>query len=728
MGRKNKKQGRARPAPPAATPPFSWAEFFSGHGRHALVVFAGLFIVYLATMPQVVTYEDEAIFNLICHFGQPAHPPGYPLYSMLCFPFAQLPFLSPPVAGNLLSALLGAAACAVLYLVAVMLNVGPGGAYLAGFGYGFSRLFWSQSIIQEVYSLHALLVLLMLLLALVYVRGRNPAHLKWFAVVCGLGLSNHWVLTVLVAPALPLLLLPARRELLRQLGRIKNFAMLAGLFVAAAALPYTYLLVTNLPSPVNFYGPLDHAGALLHYVAREGYALTDNQQVSWFEKALYMKLVLTESLAQYGVVFLLFAVGGFLLQWRRWPWSVCWALVVLYLSTTFLLVWLVDFKYDELWAGVFSIYPIIAWCTLALWGALGFECVLAFVRTRCDALGGRAAGFLGFLTTARGPGAALSALLSALLIATVAFSNLGFNNRSGDRFAFNQARAVLESVDENAVMLLATDFQLPIMELNLLEGVREDVTLYNMTGLFLSNRYLAAHGNRAKQDQAAADFVARTRRPIYYVREFAHDYGVESFCLYNKVRKDWPAGRRKLTLLPEFLALWDESELQGDDLHFDAQAKRLFRRCMVGMIVHAEDTDPALLQAWQARLTDGDYYDLLSLIRFVSLWHESPPQSVTLQQLLERIAQLPPPSAVRPKDRAELLYARAFDQINRMSPAEWRSREAMGETLALLRKSLAIYPSAENPSAQSLLRVLAGLTPKDEAALAALRARYPFVQ
>jgi len=156
-----------------------------------LAVFTGLFIVYLATMPRVVTYEDAAIFNLICHYGQPVHPPGYPLYSMLCFPFAHLPLLSRPLAGNILSALLGAAACAVLYLVAVHLTGGRLGGYMAGFAYGFSKLFWSQSIIQKVYSLHVLLFLLILLLTLVYAQGRNPTHLKGFAVVCRLGLSNH---------------------------------------------------------------------------------------------------------------------------------------------------------------------------------------------------------------------------------------------------------------------------------------------------------------------------------------------------------------------------------------------------------------------------------------------------------------------------------------------------------------------------------------------------------
>ncbi len=150
-------------------------------------------------MPRVVTYEDAAIFNLICHYGQPVHPPGYPLYSMLCFPFAHLPLLSRPLAGNILSALLGAAACAVLYLVAVHLTGGRLGGYMAGFAYGFSKLFWSQSIIQKVYSLHVLLFLLILLLTLVYAQGRNPTHLKGFAVVCRLGLSNHWILTILAA-------------------------------------------------------------------------------------------------------------------------------------------------------------------------------------------------------------------------------------------------------------------------------------------------------------------------------------------------------------------------------------------------------------------------------------------------------------------------------------------------------------------------------------------------
>ncbi len=747
MGRKNKRKNR-RQAGNAPTPvaqaagatgagtgtgavtaaahttaaPLSLRALINGHGRHALAVFAGLVVVYLATMPRVVTYEDEAIFNLICHYGQPAHPPGYPLYSLLCFPFAHLPFLSVPVAGNMLSALFGAAACAVLYLIAVGLGCGRGGGYLAGFGYGLSKLFWSQSIIQEVYSLHALLLLAALLLALLYMRGRNPAHLKCLAVVCGLGLSNHWVLTILSWPALLVLLLPARTDLLRHARGVKNLGVLAALFTVPAVLPYTYLLATNLPSPVNFYGPLNSLEALLHYVTREGYATTDNQQVSWFDKALYMKLVLTESAAQYGAAFLVFAAGGFVLQWKRWPWPVCCALIVLYLSTTVLLVWLVDFKFAELWAGVFSIYSIAAYCALALWAALAFEGLAGYCRDRIRVHSHGTRG-------ARVFAAALTALL-ALLVAGVALSNFGFNNRAGDRFAFNQARTVLESFDEDAVVLLASDFQLPIMELNLVEGVREDVVLFNVSGLFLANRYVRANQDRARQDRAAADFVAhtfeQTRRPIYYFRDFEHGYGVEDFCVYKKIRKDWPAGKRRLSVLPEFLALWEESELKGDDLHFDAAAKRLFRRCVVGMILEAEDMDPHLKRTWQARLTNGGYYDLLSLIRFVSVYHKNPPGSATLEALIEKAQRLPAAATALPKDRAALLYAKAYDRIKRTPPAQWKDRQAMRDIVEILQRSLAVYPSSENPAAESLLKVLGGLRPKNEKELEQLRGRYPF--
>ena len=696
-----------RAQPPAdGTPPPA-----AGHVWQMLAVFAAALAVYLFTMPRVGTLEDATIFNLLCYHGQPAHPPGYPLYSMLCYPFAHLPFLSIPVGGNLLSALLGAVTCVVVYLIAVHLlgdsQRGRLCGILAGLSYGLSKTFWAQSIIQEVYTLHALLIFSAFLLALLYVRDKEPWRLKWLAVVVGLSLANHWPLTVLTAPGLLVLLAPAWRDLLQHLGRLRNFLVLAGLFLATAVLPYLYLLMTNLPaSVVNFYGPLDSFDKLRFYVSRSGYSSVDNQLISWHDKVMYARFLLDETLAQYGKVFLPFALAGFVLQWKRWHWSVCAGLVVIYLSTSYLLVWFLNFRYTELWSGAFSVYPIVAYSVFALWGALGVESLLAFLRTRFN---WAQAAVLG-----------AGAFVSLALIATVARANYGYNDRAGDRFAFNYGRAVVESFDKNAIVLLHNDFQLPVVQSSLVEGLRTDLKLYSIKGLLLARRFLGPTADGPKQDRKTAAFVKKSQGPIYYFKHFKHDYGIEDFGLYKKIRKDWPAGKRELVALPQLVGLWDDARIDGDDLNFDVWVKRLVRTPLTRVILEAPGMDPQLRRTYRQKLVDGDFYDMLDLIIYTVTKNKQMAGEITLPELIEK-AQRRMPANVTPKDLAHLLYAKAISDVG--GPNTILKGATVEKLIAGLQKAVDAYPSMDNFAVTQLLRTYASI--RHEKEFKQLRARYP---
>ena len=667
-------------------------------------VFAAVFVVYLLTAPHVITFEDAPLFNINCYFGQPSHPPGYPLYSLLCYPFAHLPFVSSVIGGNLLSALFAAAACAVLYLIAVELTGHAVYGYLAALAYGFSKVFWSQAIIQEVYAMHTFLFLLMFLQALLYARGANPLHLKRLAVVFGLGIATHWPLTLLAAPALLVLLAPASQKLAAFARKLKNLAGLAGLFAAAALLPYLYLLTTNLPSPVNFNGPLDSFDKLFAYVARASYADVDNQMVSWFDKAMYAKFLLQQTGAQYGAVFLPFAAAGFFLQWRRWHWSVCWSLIGVYLSATFVLVLFLNFGYNALFEGVFSVYPIVAYSVLALWGVLAVEWLAGHLQRAWPHAVRES------IRRMRLP----AVLLTTILVPSVTWSNWEANDRSHDRFAFDYARTILESFEENSVVLLHNDFQMPLIQLNLVEGVRGDVTLYDIKGLLLANRYLIPPtGHIETQDRSAAFFVKHTHKPIYYFRDFEHGYGVEDFGLYRKVRKDWPDGRREQTALPQLFELWDSAEGDVHDTPFDAWVKRGVRSSLAQLVMEAQDIDATLQHTYQKRMGSGSYYDLMGLIDYITA------KGGRLIGLIEK-AEERAPAGVAAKDRATLLYARALASI----PAGGTTAPAaLNQFIGQLQQAVAAYPSSDNPAVRRLLQAYAQMNARSE--FASLHERYP---
>ncbi|HIQ01849.1 MAG TPA: DUF2723 domain-containing protein [Anaerolineales bacterium] len=89
-------------------------------------------------------------------------------------------------------------------------DVGGASQLLVALAFAFSRVFWSQTVVAEVYALNLLFVSGLLLLATTVLEGRGGRRVVWrLALLSGLSLTNH-LTTVLLFPALVLILLLAR--------------------------------------------------------------------------------------------------------------------------------------------------------------------------------------------------------------------------------------------------------------------------------------------------------------------------------------------------------------------------------------------------------------------------------------------------------------------------------------------------------------------------------------
>jgi hypothetical protein len=107
---------------------------------------------------------------------------------------------------NFASAAEGALACGLLVLVAVELCGSTMAAVVAGLSFAGSYTFWSQSIIAEVYALHAVLATLTLLLLLKWARHPTHGRLAIFFAFYALGFGNHLSM-ILLAPGFTIFLL-----------------------------------------------------------------------------------------------------------------------------------------------------------------------------------------------------------------------------------------------------------------------------------------------------------------------------------------------------------------------------------------------------------------------------------------------------------------------------------------------------------------------------------------
>ncbi|MBC7224841.1 MAG: DUF2723 domain-containing protein, partial [Anaerolineae bacterium] len=204
-------------APPAWPGREAKAEPFSrGDWAIAALVAAVLGALYVRTLAPTVLAADGGEFQFAAYLAGIAHPTGYPLYLMLGWAWSHvLPIGDPAYRMNLFSALWAALAVGALYLLARyalhqlrILSISPllsrPVAALAAVTFGVSRIFWSQAVAAEVYSLHAFWTAAILLLALAWGAAAGQARARLatgLALAVGLALTHHGT-TVLLLPGL----------------------------------------------------------------------------------------------------------------------------------------------------------------------------------------------------------------------------------------------------------------------------------------------------------------------------------------------------------------------------------------------------------------------------------------------------------------------------------------------------------------------------------------------
>jgi len=136
-----------------------------GRLKTGFLIFVGVFAVYAYTAYPTVAPRDSADLAAAALTISAAHPPGYPLYALLGKAWLTLlPWGDPAYRLNLMSAAAGAGCVAAVFiLLARSCGFWPGLA--AALALAFSAPLWKFSLLCEMYSLHALFLAVLLLLA-----------------------------------------------------------------------------------------------------------------------------------------------------------------------------------------------------------------------------------------------------------------------------------------------------------------------------------------------------------------------------------------------------------------------------------------------------------------------------------------------------------------------------------------------------------------------------------
>jgi hypothetical protein len=205
----------------------------------ALVVALLAGILYIATLqPDLGGPEDTPKFQFLGYVFGTAHPPGYPLYSMLSGVFVHLVAIGPiAYRANLFSAVMAALACGATFLIARLLGASRWTAGGAALGLASGASFWRSAVFAEVYSLAAATAGLSLLLLLVWGERLRPAWLLAAVAATAAAFGNH--LTIVgVVPAYIVYVLVRDRKALNV-----RVVVLATVIVLLGVAQYGYIVV-----------------------------------------------------------------------------------------------------------------------------------------------------------------------------------------------------------------------------------------------------------------------------------------------------------------------------------------------------------------------------------------------------------------------------------------------------------------------------------------------------
>ncbi|MCX6641369.1 MAG: DUF2723 domain-containing protein [bacterium] len=402
-------------------------------------------LVYLSTLCRTVYVGDAGEFSLDFKTLGIAHPPGYPLFTLIGRAFVMLTtFLKPAFSANLLAMLLAVAAIPAFYFLLQYSQRsqerGVASSYLAGLMsllWAFSPLYWGQTVAVEVYGLN--LVFTALILVLLF--SEYPR--KWFLIsyLYGLALAHHPT-ALAVLPVLIYEFFTAPKNV-----RTCQYWRYAALFLLGLSV-YLYLPTRASVDPVADWGHPATLGLFFNHITAAQY-----QHVAAFSLSNLLssvKLFFSLLLGSWWWLGTLLAVWGALLGFRRKERLVIDAIILLVadlLLISFYRIPDIDAYYLP---GLLACFLLICRAVYWLWDLL-------------------AAKNLGALVYAGGG-------LSVLLLILLNYSRL---DRSADQLSYNYGKLILDTAVSGTIFTHDDNASFSSLYLRYAENYRPDVEIYD---------------------------------------------------------------------------------------------------------------------------------------------------------------------------------------------------------------------------------------------------------
>ena len=435
-----------------------------------VLVSAVAFIVYYLTAAPTVSFIDSGELTSVCATLGIAHPTGYPIYTLLGRLVLLLPLtFNKAFQLNLLSGLFISTSvylmCTLLFFLQIdrfksrdkvdrkAINFALATSAVSSLILAFSKTFWTQALVAEVYSLHVLLMLTALLTLLKATengsRGdagtQSVKYYFLFAYLFGLGMANHMTMIVLIPACLYLIV---TRE-----GVKGSLVFACAIFIPAFLLglsSYLYLPIRSSVQPVLDWGNPETLSNFFRHLSGKQYQvwMFSSLDVVVEQLGVFVKTLPT----QFTPFLFPFALLG---VWRlfRCHRRLLWFSIIIFVSA---LLYSVNYDIHDI-----ESYFLPCFIMTAVWIGFGLILFFEFVRSKLRSWNRVAIGIL---------------LLLPLFPLTMNYSDV---DTSEDYFVYDYTDNLLKGIDQGGIVIsrLWDFFCSPLYYFQNVEGIRPDVVL-----------------------------------------------------------------------------------------------------------------------------------------------------------------------------------------------------------------------------------------------------------
>ena len=245
------------------------ARWWSATGVQAAAVSIVALAAYATRLLPDVGFWDTAVFQGAAPTLGLTHPTGYPTFLLLGWLWTHaLPMVTPALAMNMLTAVAGALAVGLVFVVARRIGAGAPAAAAAALTLGLMVSFWQTAVRADPHPLHVLLATGIVLLLLEWDRRAQDRYLTAAALVFGLAMGNH-MLTTMLAPGIGVYVLTTRPSILRRPRMVLKAA--AALLLGMAVYAYVPLRAAANPAIHHDFAPTT-VPLFLRYVLGQDFA------------------------------------------------------------------------------------------------------------------------------------------------------------------------------------------------------------------------------------------------------------------------------------------------------------------------------------------------------------------------------------------------------------------------------------------------------------------------